>query len=189
MQSKLCHYISIRVIAFAVVLLFCTKKNKEFLPIDFFREQISIEISTDQAKVTGEYFFKNLTSEAKKVTFYYPFPVDSVQLYPSFIVIDCPYTKDSTGLQFAMSIGAKAKEDFKITYVQPLKARRFRYITITTREWKRAITEAKFIITAPRDLHLKINYSIAKKIESGNNIVYTIVQESFFPDTDLIITW
>jgi hypothetical protein len=175
------------ILLFVFSYLSCQKQNG--LPIDFYKEQVNIEISTDQAKVTGEYFFKNLTGEAKKITFYYPFPVDSIQLYPSLILLDCSFTKDSSGLQFVMSIGANAKENFKITYVQPLKARRFRYITTTTQEWKRPIKEAKFIIIAPRDLDLKINYRVTKSVMRGGIIEHMIVRKHFYPETDLMITW
>jgi hypothetical protein len=175
------------ILLLAFSCLSCQKQTG--LPIDFYKEQVNIEVSADQARVTGEYFFKNLTGEAKKIIFYYPFPVDSVQLYPSPILLDFPFTKDTTGLEFVLSIGSKAEERFKITYVQSLKVRRFRYITTTTREWRRAIKEAKFIVTAPRDLHLKINYPVAKTIERGNNNIYTIIRKQFYPDTDLVITW
>ncbi len=177
----------IAVLIFILSCLSCQKPTG--LPIDFYKEQVNIEISTEQAKVTGEYFFKNQTSEAKKITFYYPFPVDSIQLYPSLILLDFPFTKDTSGLEFVLSIGSKAKERFKITYVQPLKAQCFRYITTTTREWKRPIKEAKFIIIAPGDLDLKINYRVTKSVMRGGIIEHMIVRKHFYPETDLMITW
>ena len=195
-QSKLCHYnfipIAVGICAFLFFFCFCTERNKISLPIDFFQEVLTIEIKDDStAKVTGTYFFENLTSEEKNIKFYYPFPVDSFHDFPDTILLDYSYEKDSagTGIFFNMAIGARAGSQFTITYKQKLKGTFFRYITTTTKQWQRPIKKAYFEITAPAHLQARFNYPLAEDRIIGPIHYYAIKLKKFFPDEDLIIDW
>lgn len=47
-----------------------------------------------EVRVMGEYFFENFMQATKIVKFFYPFPVVSVNSYPSIILLDLSYEKD-----------------------------------------------------------------------------------------------
>ncbi|MEO0205433.1 MAG: hypothetical protein ABIL22_02015 [candidate division WOR-3 bacterium] len=168
-----------------IPFVFCQKKPT----IDFYAENITIEIDKSRARVSGTYFFENLTPYPKRIKFYYPFPVDSLHSYPDTILLAHPYEKDSTGIHFAMSIGPKNIDSFKIVYEQKLKRNQFRYITTTTKKWQRPIKEARFTIVSPQDLSPQINYHIAKEETIANKCYYFIIQKEFYPGEDLIIKW
>lgn len=158
-------------------------------PIDFYKEDITIEIDNRQANVAGRYFFKNLTSVRKRVKFYYPFPVDSIHSYPDTILLDYPYEKDSAGIYFTMTIDANKCDSLKIIYEQKLHKNKFRYITTTTRKWEKPIKEAKFTIIVSEDVSPKINYHIAKEEVVNGEHYYIISISHFYPKEDLMIAW
>lgn len=78
---------------------------------------------------------------------------------------------------------------FRITYQQKLKKRQFRYITTTTRNWKRPIKNAEFIIVANKNAKLKTNYQINKMEFYRDKQYCRIIKKKFFPEEDLLIEW
>ncbi len=173
---------------FYIVLIFflcCVRK----VPIEFYQEKIYIEIDSTSASVTGEYFFKNNTDVRKILKFFYPFPVDTNHNFPDIIILNFPYEKDTNGIHFSMLVKPGKENSFKIGYRQRLNKRYFRYITITTRRWKKPIDNAEFFILARKDFNLHINYRINKTELRNNMICYIILRKRFYPKQDLIIEW
>ncbi len=158
-------------------------------PIQFTKEDISIEVKNDTVSVTGIYFFENTTHIRKRITFYYPFPVDSNHTYPDTIILAYPYEKDSTGILFTMSINAMATHSFEITYVQHVRHHHFTYITTTTKRWNRPIREACFTIGFPESLHVNCNYAPYKTEKIDNKNYIYILKEDFYPEEDLRVEW
>jgi hypothetical protein len=158
-------------------------------PIDFFKENVTIEVLNGRVKVTGSYIFRNLTDIGKRVKFYYPFPVDSNHHFPDTISIDRPYEKDSTGISFWLSLKPNGVDSFEITYEQLIDRPFFRYITTTTKVWKRPIKEANFTIVAPETLAVSANYAFSEPVKIGENLHYFIPISNFLPEEDLIVRW
>jgi hypothetical protein len=169
----------------AVAVCLCSKAP----PIDFFKEDVTIEVLDSRVKVIGVYYFKNLTDVGKRVRFYYPFPVDSNHHFPDTITIGFPFEKDSTGIYFWLSIGPGSIDSFVISYEQQVKEPFFRYITTTTHEWKRPIKDANFTIIAPDTLVINANYAFSELKNIDGYIHYSILMRDFFPEVDLIIRW
>ena len=168
-----------------IMFCYCQKQ----LPIDFFKENVVIKISGSGVKVTGRYFFKNLTGQDKRITFYYPFPVDSNHVYPDTIMLDHPYTKDTAGIYFDMSMKAQRIDSFKISYYQKTRTQQFTYITTTTQQWKKPIKQALFTIIAPASLQVRFSYSPYTYKKVNDKSVFTVKKTDFFPENDLAIKW
>ena len=158
-------------------------------PIDFFKEDVTVELMDARARVTGVYYFKNMTDIGKRVRFYYPFPVDSNHHFPDKMTISHPFEEDSAGIYFWLSIRANAVGSFEIMYEQRIEQTFFRYITTTTQEWKRPIKEAKFTIIAAETLAVNANYPFSRATAIDGYRHYSIPIEDFFPEEDLIIRW
>ncbi len=175
----------IRLIFIVVFLCVCQQAP----PIDFFKEDVTIELLDSRVGVTGVYYFENLTQIGKRIKFYYPFPVDSNHHFPDTILIDRPFEKDPAGIYFSLSVKPNGVDSFKIAYEQQIEKPFFRYITTTTQQWKRPIKEANFTIIAPETLAISANYAFSEPKKVGENRHYYIPIENFFPDEDLVITW
>jgi hypothetical protein len=173
--------------ALLIAVISCSKSPAP--QIDFYKENVVIDILKDQVSVVGIYYMKNLTKADKKVKFFYPFPVDSFQAYPDLILIDYPFDKDKEGIYFDMSFPARRVDSFKVLYQQKLKGRQCRYITLTTRQWQRPIQDAAFTVVAPGFLKLKINYPVVGKETINDTVFYYIRMKKFYPGADLEIKW
>jgi hypothetical protein len=176
-----------RTLLFLYVVFLCLCHQAP--PIDFFKEDVTIEMLDGRIRVTGTYFFENLTQIGKRVKFYYPFPVDSNHHYPDTITLSYPYEKDSAGVFFSLSLRPNSVDSFKITYEQQIEETFFRYVTITTKVWKRPIKEAEFTIIAPESLVIKANYPFSEVTNIDGYRHYSIPILDFFPEEDLIIHW
>jgi len=175
----------IRLIFIVVFLCICQQAP----PIDFFKEDVTMELFEGRVRVTGAYYFRNLTDIGKRVRFYYPFPVDSNHDFPDTIAIRYPFEIDSAGIYFWLSVGPSIVDSFVISYEQQVREPFFRYITTTTQEWKRPIKEARFTIVAPETLAINANYAFSEPKKVGDNLHYYIPIVNFLPDEDLLITW
>ena len=176
-----------RILLFLSISLLCVCRQSP--PIDFFKEEVTIEVLDSRVKVTGLYYFRNLTDIGKRVKFYYPFPVDSNHYFPDTIMIDYPFEEDTAGIYFFLSIGAKSVDSFEITYEQRIVQPFFIYITTTTQVWERPIKEADFAIIAPETLAVNANYPFSEAMVIDGFRHYSIPIRDFFPEEDLIVSW
>ncbi len=167
-------------------MLFACERRPD---IQFTKEDIFIGIRNNEVTVTGVYFFENTTHNRKRITFYYPFPVDSNHTYPDTIILTYPYEKDSTGISFPMSIDAMSTDSFEIAYVQHVRHHQFTYITTTTKQWNQPIKEAHFTIRIPESLSATINYVPYKTEKTGNETFVYILKKTFYPAEDLRVEW
>jgi len=175
-------------ILISALLVFACPRTKP-PTIDFYRENVLIEILSGRVVVTGMYYMRNLTDIGKRVTFCYPFPVDSFQSFPDIILIDYAFGKDSSGIYFDLSIPARAVDSFKVLYQQKLTGNQCRYITLTTRQWLRPIKSAAFTVIAPIAMKLNINYPVSRKEVVDDTVFYYIRLKNFYPGADLRVKW
>jgi hypothetical protein len=176
-----------RALLFLCIIFLCLCRQAP--PIDFFKEDVTIEILDGKARVTGIYYFENLTQIGKRIKFYYPFPVDSNHYFPETISLDHEFEKDSAGLYFSLSLRSNSIDSFKIAYEQRVRDRFFRYITTTTKVWRRPIKAARFTVIAPETLSITMSYTFPEpKVVDGYRR-YKVQITDFFPGEDLLITW
>jgi hypothetical protein len=88
-----------------------------------------------------------------------------------------------------MAIYPKKIASFTIVYTQKLKKDQFRYITTTTRRWRRPISEARFSVILSEDILPRFNYNVVREKVVDNRHYYIIEYKKFYPEEDLIIEW
>ncbi|UCG90903.1 MAG: DUF4424 family protein [candidate division WOR-3 bacterium] len=181
------HRLMLFQLLFLILCITCQKEKGP--PIDFFKEDITIEIEEGRLRVTGIYFFKNLTSNRIRVNFYYPFPVDVNHHYPDTIAMSRSYEENSSGINFTMLFNPKDIASFHIMYEQRISKNQCTYITTTTRKWERPIKEAHFTIIIPDTLSAIISYPLSHSAKINNKHHHYITIQSFFPKEDLMIEW
>lgn len=176
----------ITLFAFCILIIISCFAEPE---LDFFAEDITITIHDHTALVTGVYYFKNLTSDRLRVTFYYPFPVDSHHFFPDSIWFFTDYEIDTTGIVFTKIFQPACVDSFAIIYKQRFVDRLFRYITTTTAHWKRPIKRARFTIITPDNVPYEVNYKTLTDTIIDSERRRTILCENFYPEYDLMITF
>lgn len=178
-----------KVLFFSILLMFLLPACSSKPPVHFFKEKLKFTIRENSVLVEGDYSFKNLTSVAKTVNFFYPFVIDTNQLYPDTIQLDIPHANAGSGITFALTVKPFTENGFTIRFNQPIKNKYYKYITTTTRIWKRPIELAVFKITAPDTVDVRINYAgFNSGIRNGIH-EYEAAFDDFFPNEDLFFEW
>ena len=163
----------------------------------FVSEKIEITISDNLCLIEGDYFFLSDYSVPIKKNLFYPFPVDSLLLYPDLIKVkdvqknkNISFTKTKTGIYFPIEIPQRKTVIYKVFYSQKIKGNRAEYILTTTQKWGRALEKADFIIKLPKEFELKyLSYEYDKMETVNNYIIYKIHKENFMPEKNLIVDW
>jgi len=166
-------------------------RRQEPYPIRFFREEVKIVIDSFRVTVAGTYHFKNLTNQSKTAKVCYPFPIDEFHFYPDLILTsEFDYTKNDSGITLLKNFKPMAQESLSILYQQKLKDRQVRYILLTTKHWQRPLTEARFVISLPKDFKSpQFSYRPDSLRQQDQRRYYYLTKKNFFPKKDLIITW
>lgn len=184
MRNLFKHWRVVIIIAF-LIMISCSSTPE----LDFFAEDVTIAIQNNAALVTGIYYFKNITSDRLRVTFYYPFPVDRHHYFPESIWCFTKYHTDTTGIMFTKVFLPAIVDSFVISYKQRFSGRYFRYITTTTAHWKKPIKHARFTIITPDNAPYDVNYKTLADTIIGGERRRTILCENFYPEYDLMITF
>jgi len=159
-------------------------------PIEFFKEEVRMEITSSTVMVNGHYFFRNRTLEKKLVKLYYPFPVDEYHLYPDSVdVKGMNFKRVGDGLVFLLEMGPRESTDVKVAYRQALLTNHARYILTSAREWGEPIAAALFIVTAPRGYELTLSYRPDSVAEVEEKTICYFVRNDLFPEKELDVWW
>ncbi|MEO0276239.1 MAG: hypothetical protein ABIM60_05635 [candidate division WOR-3 bacterium] len=168
-------------------LLFLIVQN----PINFWKEEIKIEIQNKTLKVRGIYYFKNLSNFYTSIIMRYPFPVDEYHEYPFYVKIK-GFVFKREGNDLIMPVNFKPFEEKKIEviYAQRLKDKKAKYILTTTQKWGKPLESAYFEIKVPLFFKdVKISYKPdSVKIKKNFKFFY-IHRKNFLPKDDLFIDW
>jgi len=169
--------------------------------VEFFKEEIILEVDDGQACITGVYYFRNNTDRELQMPVVFPFYVDSLCAYPDQIEAAVITEEGKTGLSYArlaerdmislrIPIKAGGITSWRLTYQQELGANRAVYIITTTAAWKKPLEEATYYFIAPDSFSNIQTWPLPDTIyiEDGRH-VFKSVRYDFMPQRDMEITW
>jgi len=188
----------------AVLLLVCAAscRRETAAPsrdLRFARERVVVEVSPGRTRVAGWYWFSNDSDAPLELSLFYPFPVDSVHLYPSEILVErergsgrepLGFARQETGVVWRMAFGPREETAVRVEYVQEILDRHAVYIVTTTRHWARPIDVAEFEFRVPADIgNVNLSFVPDTKEAAGDTAVYRLKRTRFMPTGDLVVTW
>lgn len=164
--------------------------------IEFYKENITMEISDGHFHVTGNYYLRSDTVSPFPLT--YPFPkdplygeVDSVNLFnlKTGQAIEIK-KKTISGILFMAEPDSTGKVETLISYRQKLKGKKAEYIVITTRNWQQPLEEATFQLITPSDMVMEhFSYLPSDTLVTQKNTVYTWQMFNFMPERNMVFEW
>lgn len=180
-----------------IIILIFTTLALFSQPIDFFQEEIDINVNDNNCAVTGKYYFKNVSSKGIKKSLYYPFFIDTNSLYPDSIVVtdfvrnkNIKFKKLEKGVSFSIYIESKSISIIEVFYKQKTLSNKMEYILTTTKFWGKPLELAKFNIKLPKKYKLEyISYKQDENLEQKEHNIYKITKKDFLPEENLIIKW
>lgn len=181
-------------ILFFLLVVTCSHSYSQ--EIEFYKENITMEISEGYFNVTGTYYLRSDSNSTFPLT--YPFPkdplygeVDSIYLFN--LKTGAPVEikkKTGTGILFMAEPDTSGKAEILISYRQKIKGNKAEYIVTTTRTWQKPIEEATFQLITPAGMVIeKSSYPPADTLITSENQVYTWYFFNFMPEENMIFEW
>ncbi|MCK4256349.1 DUF4424 family protein [candidate division WOR-3 bacterium] len=182
---------SIILLIITTTLLLTTCKSKKTLPVQFYREDIHVWIDEGEVTVEGVYYYRNRTDKPRTLRLLYPFPIDSLHLYPHEInVLNSDYKKTKKGITYDIVFEPKGLSTSTVVYKQKILSKNAKYILTTARTWKEPIKQARFVVSLPEDFEcVSMSYEPDSIINKFGRIFYYVDEEELFPYKDIDIVW
>ncbi len=165
------------------------------MPIEFFKEEVNIELGKNTMTVKGLYFFENVSDFDIDATISYPFSIDSNHQYPTKIKILNPrhpidFTKMEKGIKWTLNFKPNGINKVSVEYTQRIEENSITYILTNSKLWKRKIDKAMFTIETQKDF-AELNISLEPdsiKVKNDKKLHF-ITKRYFLPKKDLKIVW
>jgi len=126
--------------------------------LQFYREDIHFGIQKDNAVTDAVYNFCNLGEKDIRISLFYPFPENTMDLIDSLVIEDLkdhsilPYREAVSGVFFGISVKAYGQASYRVYFRQRLKEKNFKYILTSTESWGRSLEFANFELRMPDSL-------------------------------------
>lgn len=163
---------------------------------EFTGEEVTITLEPERARVAGVYRFHNPAEKPQTLKLRYPFARGPEFGDPENVVVrdaagtSLPYRWQRGDVEFDLAVPPRAEARVSVSYEQDCYADKFTYILTSTREWRRPIEEAAFVVEAPYQLApVKCPYKLEEAAAREGLVRYELRRENFYPDVDLTLHW
>jgi hypothetical protein len=161
--------------------------------VSFDSENITFKIQDNIFMVNGIYYFNSQSN--KQFSILYPFPSDSI--YGRAFNIKVKYVntgetiiyktyKNSSSI--VLPVLMKGETPIMISYCQPLKSNKVKYILISTNYWNKPIEKVDYKLITDFEIK-KFSMPPDKEIILGNKKIYLWQKENFMPTMDFEIEY
>lgn len=181
----------VRWLALLLLLGAACRRAEPVGPVHFAREEVWMDVRPGVLAVSATYHFTCTAKEPVGAVVSYPFPVDSLNLYPDSIVIPGhAFTRNDTAVTFMMHFAPGREDSFSAWYRQPLRSNSARYIVTSTRKWRRPIDRASFRLSVPaRFCGVTLSFEPDSVVIVGSTRNYYFTRTRFWPDRDVVVEW
>ena len=164
---------------------------------DFFREYISLELSTDCLEVNGVYQFRNNENKTIEMNLFYPFPQDAAygntnNIYAFETTADSTINRlskiNSKGGLVRLIMKPRSEKTLYIGYVQKLLGNKAEYILTTTKKWNKALESSEIELIVPLEFVVEdISYQASDTIISEGKTHYFVRKINFMPEKNFVV--
>jgi len=169
-------------------------------PVDFFAEEITMEVNESEVSIGGVYYFRNNTSKDKSFPIIFPFYVDSLTSFPDRIDAYVISGSDTSVINFqsleerhCIRLGIPMIPDsvtiWHLDYNQKISSRKARYILTSTSAWKKPLEKATYRFIAPKSFDINYAWPEADTVITGDKVTLIANRTDFMPPRDMEIIW
>jgi len=170
-------------------------------PVDFFREEITLEVSDSVATVHGVFYFRNNTDRDRLFPIVFPFYTDSLTSFPSeikaFMISDAETTVvnyeallERGATRMAIPMKPKGVTVWYLDYTQKIKSSHARYILTSTAAWKKPLEEATYYFVVPVEYNIVSVWPEPDDTEiASEKKILKCEKRNFMPERDMEIIW
>ena len=173
-------------------------KSWSMSELSFFKENITFTIcAPDTIEIRGIYWFSNTGNDSVTTTIYYPFPLDTGEVFPHYIEVTrhgtrkaISYRQVTNGIEWRQTVPARGLDSVLVVYRQKVKKGVGQYIVSTTKFWDKALQKADFEVRIPKRMVMTFWTFQADSISTTRDmIIYHSHFDSFLPDREMDVRW
>jgi len=171
------------------------------MPVEFFKEEISMTVNKNEFAISGTYYFRNNTNSDKPMPIVFPFYIDDSTLYPYDIKVsviegnderplDFQENRERGSIRFAIPMNPDEVTTWRLEYAQKIDRPQATYILQSTKAWGKPLEEAQYRIDIPDNINVDYIWADVDSVtESGSREVLWIHKIEYMPFKDMIIRW
>lgn len=178
-----------------IVLMFAFQTIAIAQEINFFKEDITFQISEGIFKVEGYYWFSNLTKRSVEKLIYFPFgsgnhlePNDFLEVFNlTEARVHNVLDKTADGFYFVLNLHGEDTATIRIVYQYKIKSDSVIYILRSTQHWQRPLECAEYKLRADKKWFIT-RFSIVpdKEYTIEEEKIYYWKRINFMPQTDFV---
>jgi hypothetical protein len=171
------------------------------MPIEFYKEEISMIINDGEFSISGTYYFRNNTEMDKPMPIVFPFHIDDSTHYPHEITafsidgdekIKLDFRENRERGSIRISIPMKPKEItvWRLEYAQRIDKPQATYILKSTRAWGKPLEEALYKIDIPDNIDVDYIWADVDSVTANDKReILWIHKTEYMPFNDMTIKW
>lgn len=171
------------------------------MPIEFYKEEISMTINDGEFTISGTYYFRNNTEMDKPMSIVFPFNIDDSTHYPheisAFIVnaddtleLDYQENRERGSIRIAIPIKPEETTVWCLEYTQKIDRPQATYILKSTQAWGQPLEEALYKIDIPDNIDIDYIWADVDSVTAGDNReILWIHKTEYMPFKDMTIKW
>jgi hypothetical protein len=165
--------------------------------VQFFQEEIQIQVLGGSCILTGVYHFRNITAEPVAQELLYPFPARKDLPSPTEVEardlttgVRLPVKRVQRGATFTLVLPPRGEVVCSVSYVQPTPAGRMEYPLISTQHWGRPLEHATYAVIVPNGYVIHaLSIPADTTWKSSSTLTYMSRKVNFMPTRDLTFRW
>ncbi|UCE65887.1 MAG: hypothetical protein JSU85_13670 [Candidatus Zixiibacteriota bacterium] len=170
------------------------------MPVEFYKEEISMIINENQFTISGTYYFRNNTGSDKPMPVVFPFYIDSSTHYPdkisAFIIgeekhqLEFQENKERGSIRIAIPMKSKGTTVWQLEYTQKIEKPQATYILKSTQAWGKPLEEVLYKVDIPDDIDVDYIWADVDSVTANDNReILWIHKTEYMPFKDMTIKW
>jgi hypothetical protein len=171
------------------------------MPVEFFKEEISMIVNETEFTISGTYYFRNNTDSDRPMPVVFPFYIDDSTHYPheinAFVTageekrpLEFQENRERGSVRIAISMKPKDISVWHLEYTQKIDKPQATYILKSTQAWGKPLEEALYKIDIPDNINIDYIWAEVDSVTNvDNREILWIHETEYMPFKDMTIKW
>jgi hypothetical protein len=171
------------------------------MPIEFYKEEISMQINEGELTISGTYYFRNNTDRSEPIPIAFPFHIDDSTFFPhnikAFVTaadgrkrLEFEENRVRGSLRIAIPMKPKKTTVWSLEYTQKIDKPQATYILKSTQAWGKPLEEALYKIDIPDNIDVDYIWADVDSVTAKDSReILWIHKTEYMPFNDMTIKW
>jgi len=171
------------------------------LPVEFYKEEISMIVNETEFAISGTFYFRNNTEMGRPMPIVFPFYIDDSTHYAheisAFVMdgqerhqLDYQENRERGSIRIRVPMKPKGITLWHLEYTQKIDKSQATYILRSTQAWGKPLEEALYKIDIPDNIDIDYIWADVDSVTANDNReILWIHRTEYMPFKDMTIKW